>query len=113
MATLLQRFSQIVDALVGHGGNAQPVSNKSMNDRIYFNDLVVGKVYDTVEKRGPRPLYIDPFDDCRGTLNENDTFVVLELKRVQVSNWTKLLTPSGFVGWVAWDASREFIKVSK
>jgi hypothetical protein len=84
-----------------------------MSDSIYFHNLVVGKMYDTVEKRGPKPLYLTPFNEGIGTLKEDDTFVVLDLKRVQVSNWTKLLTSSGFVGWVAWNDSREFIKVAK
>lgn len=89
---------------------------KNKNNGIPFTCLVKGKMYETVEKRlGPKFLYVNPFDEYCGYLEINESFIILEKKSMVRGSyhWTKLLTSNGVVGWIPWDITKRFIKVSK
>lgn len=71
-----------------------------------FEQLTIGKMYDTVRKRSyERRLYSRPERTMKyltGDCNPEDTFVVLELRNRGNLKWTKVITSQGIVGWILW-----------
>lgn len=88
--------------------------------RCTYEDLRVGKIYDTVRKRSfERVLYSQPEMSDRivsGDCTPEDNFVVLELLYDGKSKWTKVLTSKGIIGWTIWieslDPNPAFIELT-
>lgn len=71
-----------------------------------YEGLTIGKMYDTVRKRSyERGLYSQPERLPKYLIGEcypTDTFVIVELMRINDLKWSKILTSQGVVGWTLW-----------
>ena len=81
--------------------------------QLTFTNLVVGKIYSTVEQRlTKKAMYLQPTPDKNlnniGTLNPNESFVLLEKSKKDGYFATKILTDSGCVGWTWWQSTIRF-----
>jgi hypothetical protein len=72
--------------------------------QLTFTNLVVGKIYSTVEQRlTKKAMYLQPTPDENlnniGTLKPNESFVLLEKSKKDGYFATKILTSKGSIGW--------------